>query len=185
MGIVDPYVLNVRSFIKDTFSKAPDAVDLGCGDFNVGRRIRSAADHYVACDVVPAMIEYNRVAYAVEDVDFRVLDIVTAELPPGDVVFIRQVLQHLSNKQISDFLPKLGQYQWAIITEHIPFDDPFTPNHDILTGNVRVMFNSGVELTEPPFNLVYYDKKVLCELRAKDGRIRTVAYQLQDTNQRS
>ena len=34
------------------------------------------------------------------DVDFRVLDITSDEIPPGDVCFVRQVLQHLSNQSI-------------------------------------------------------------------------------------
>lgn len=166
----------------------PNVVDLGCGDFNVGRQIRNVTGRYIACDVVPKVVNYNRLIYASEDVDFRILDIVTEEPPVGDVVFIRQVLQHLRNDQISRFLPKLRKYKWAIITEHIPFEDPFASNHDIEAGvYTRWEINSGVELTETPFDLIHYNRTILCELVDRyhadvtKGRIRTTAYQLQKT----
>ena len=178
--IVAPYVSAVRSFFESTFSRAPNAVDLGCGDFNVGKQIRSVTDRYIACDIVPRVIEYDRRTYFGEDVDFRVLDLISEELPAGDVVLVRQVLQHLKNHQISCFLPKLCKYKWAIITEHLPCEDPFIPNRDIETGDVRLDVDSGVELTEAPFNLLHYSAIILCEVVVENGRIRTTAYQLQE-----
>ena len=163
-------------------------VDLGCGDFNVGKQIRNVTDRYIACDIVPSVINYNRLIYASEDVDFRILDIVTEVLPPGDIVFVRQVLQHLRNDQISRFLPKLHGYKWLILTESIPPQDPFVPNHDTETGEfARLHFDSGVDLTQTPFNLKHYNAMVLTEIYGeyhRDGRqdrIRTTAYQLQRT----
>ena len=185
---VDPYISAVRTLIADNFVTPPDAVDLGCGDFNVGRQIRNVTDRYIACDIVPNVVNYNRLIYAKEDVDFRILDLVTEVLPAGDVVFVRQVLQHLRNDQISRFLPKLHRYKWLILTESIPSRDPFVPNHDIETGEfARLDFNSGVDLTKTPFNLKHYNAMVLSEIFGayhKDGeqdRIRTTAYQLQRT----
>lgn len=178
LDIVDPYVQAVRTFISHTFSTPLTVADIGCGDFNVGRQIRNLTDHYTACDIVPGVIDQNRLAFADEDVDFQVLDIVTEELPAAELVFVRQVLQHLNNERILSIVPKLYQYSWAIITEHLPFEDPFPPNLDIPTGSVRIAVNSGVELVEAPFNLVSHDSRVLCEVLAKDGRIRTTAYRL-------
>ena len=37
--VVDPYVAGVRTFIANNFVTPPDVVDLGCGDFNVGKQI--------------------------------------------------------------------------------------------------------------------------------------------------
>ena len=173
---MDPYVTAVRSFIDDTFVTPPNAVDLGCGDFNVGRQIRNATNRYTACDVVPDLIDYNRQAYASDEVDFQVLDITSEEPPAADIVFVRQVLQHLNNHQVSLALPKLRRYEWAIITDHLPFNDSFAPNRDIPTGSVRIAVDSGLVLTEPPFDLAHYSATVLCEVQAIDGRIRTTAY---------
>lgn len=182
--IVDPYISSVRSFIAETFPTPPTAVDLGCGDFNVGRQIRSVTSKYTACDVVPAIIEHNRLVFAEEQVDFRVLDITADEPPAADVVFVRQVLQHLDNAAILRFLPKLRRYRWAVVTEHVPVDDAFVPNADCPTGgDIRLGSNSGVDLAEAPFNLAYRAAVVLCEVRVAredGGRVRTTAYQLQD-----
>jgi hypothetical protein len=183
--IIEPYISAVQSFIEDTFFTPLNVVDLGCGDFSVGRQIRNITDQYIACDIVSSVIDYNRLAYAGENVDFRVLDIISEELSAGDIVFVHQVLQHLRNDQISCFLPKLRYYRWAIITEHIPFEDPFTPNRDIRTGSLRLTVDSGIELTEALFNLIHYNTTILCESPEKslekDRRIRTMAYQLQKT----
>ncbi|KAL6717701.1 hypothetical protein ACLMJK_005616 [Lecanora helva] len=185
---LDPYVSALRTFIANAFVTPPDVVDLGCGDFNVGKQIRNMTDRYIACDIVPDVVSYNRLIYASEDVDFRILDLVTDVLPAGDVVFVRQVLQHLRNDQILRFLPKLQRYKWLILTESLAPQDPFVPNHDKETGeSTRLEFNSGVVLTEGPFNLKHYNTMVLCEIPGayhKDGRpnrIRTTAYQLQKT----
>ncbi|KAI1126942.1 hypothetical protein F5Y10DRAFT_266653 [Nemania abortiva] len=178
---VDPYVAAVRSFITRTFSKPPDAADLGCGDFNIGHQIRNITDRYIACDIVPQLIDYNRIAYADYNVDFRVLDIISEELPAAEVVLIRQVLQHLDNTRIAYILPKLYRYRWAIITEHLPSQDDFVPNLDIQTGDVRLLVNSGLDLTKLPFHLRHHGATVLCETPAIDGRIRTTAYQLLDS----
>lgn len=177
-GVVVPYVEAVREWVEREFKgKAPDALDLGCGDFNVGRQVRNLTGKYIGADVVPDMIEHNRKAFAEEDVDFEVVDIIDDDLPKADVVFIRQVLQHLNNAQIQKVLPKLKQFKWAVITEHLPATDDFTPNVDIDTGRVRFEVGSGTDLTADPFNLHYIKKEMLVEV-ASNGRIRTTAYQV-------
>ena len=83
------------------------AVDLGCGDFTVGSRIRPLFSKYIACDVVGPLIQRNEERFATLDVDFRVLDVTADPLPPADVVILRQVLQHLSNQQIQATIAKI------------------------------------------------------------------------------
>lgn len=176
----------MRNFITDTFPVPPDAVDLGCGDFNVGRQLRNVTGRYVACDIVPDVVNYNRLVFAQDDTDFRVLDMVTEDLPAGDIVFIRQVLQHLNNDQISRILPKLNRYKWLVLTESLPYQETFEPNHDVETGEyIRIDSGSGVDLAQSPFWLSFHNSTVLTEVVGayhKDGeadRIRTTAYQLQ------
>jgi hypothetical protein len=191
-----PYVSAIRAFITSTFASIhPNVVDLGCGDFNIGRQIRNLnlTNNYIAVDIVPQVINYNRLIYAQPlAVDFRVLDMTTAredELPEGDVVFIREVLQHLSNDQIARLVEKLGRkYKWAVITEALPLVDGFVANQDIETGEmIRMVLGSGsgVVLEEQPFGLVHFGKKVICEVvgtyhaDSRKVNIKTVVYQLQ------
>ncbi len=177
-AIVSPYVGAVRRFLCE-FPNKPSVVDLGCGDFNVGSRLRDACGPYIACDVVDALIERNERKFASLQVEFRKLDLVSDELPPGDVALLRQVLQHLSNAQIARIVPKLYRYRWLILTEHLPEGLQFRPNRDKPMGpGVRVRYGSGIVLTKPPFGLKPVAQKVLCSVSAAPGVIVTCAYRL-------
>ena len=153
--VVDPFVNKVLAFFK-SLSNSPIVIDLGCGDFNVGSKLLEACKLYIACDVVPELIEHNKIKFANNSVDFRCIDIAKDELPKGEVVIIRQVLQHLSNADIALVLPKLSSFKYLIITEHIPVGN-FVSNLDKPSGLGIRMHNgikkdSGVVITEPPFN---------------------------------
>jgi hypothetical protein len=177
-AVVVPYVESVREFLTG-LPRAPHVVDLGCGDFRVGRRLREVCSDYVACDVVPDLIQHNRKAFARLRVDFRCLNIIEDELPAGEVVFLRQVLQHLSNEQIARVLPKLSRYRFAIITEHLPGDPAFVPNLDHRCGSgIRVTRNSGVVLTAPPFNFKVASQRHLRSVRSGAGVITSISYGL-------
>lgn len=177
--IISPYVNAMQNFLSSLAVK-PDVVDLGCGDFAVGSRLRPYCSAYIACDIVPDLIKSNRKQFERMDVDFRLLDLTENELPKGEVVFIRQVFQHLSNDLICKALPTLAQtYRYLILTEHIPDDKDFTPNLDKPVGpDLRLKINSGVVLTKPPFHLAVIDERVLCEATQYGGIIRTTVYTL-------
>jgi SAM-dependent methyltransferase len=178
-AIVDTYVKAVRGYLA-RMSVKPNVVDLGCGDFHIGKLLRDACGDYIACDVVASLIEFNRERFRALNVDFRALDLTRDELPPGDLVFIRQVLQHLSNDKIAAVVPKLPKrYKHLILTEHVPQSKDFRANRDMPTGPaIRLTRNSGVVLTEPPFNLQPRREEVLCEVAEVGGIIRTIAYEL-------
>jgi hypothetical protein len=180
---VATYASSVQAFLQRTFPTKPDVVDLGCGDFIVGSRLRPFAATYTACDVVEPLIRRNRVLFASLDVDFRVLDLTADPLPRGDVAVLRQVLQHLSTAHIQAVVAKIpGTYRYLIVSEHLPADVPWVPNLDKPTGpHTRLDSGrppSGVVLTAPPFNLTPVRETVLCECRDHLGLIRTTAYEL-------
>lgn len=175
---IDAYVAAAVRFLSSLSAKA-SVVDLGCGDFNVGSRIRPFCDRYVACDVVEDLIDYNRKRFSDLDVDFRCLNAISDDLPAGDVVFIREVLQHLSNGQIDQVVRKLHKYRFLVVTESLPAKPGFTPNLEKKTGpGVRFANDSGVVLTEPPFSLPYITEDHICTLRHPATLIRTTLYQL-------
>jgi hypothetical protein len=68
---------------------------------------------------------------------------------------VREVLQHLSNTQISEILFNLKAFKWVIVTESHPGPlGSFKPNKDKAHGNEsRAHLNSGVVLSAPPFNV--------------------------------
>ena len=141
-------------------------VDLGCGDFRVGQRLLPLCSNYLGVDVVMPLIHRNQEKYGNATTRFLHLDIVGDELPGGDVCFVRQVLQHLSNEQIIKVLLKLIKYEYVFITEHYPTDnDAIRRNMDKPHGgDVRVCDNSGVYLAEPPFELPVQALKQVLEV---------------------
>jgi hypothetical protein len=134
-------------------------VDLGCGDFEVGRALldRLPNARYIGCDIVPELVRHNEQKFANERIAFRQVDIVADPLPPGDVCLVRQVLQHLSNAEIKRFLPRLT-YQYVYVTEGHPAQHAGPVNPDKETGfDVRFDWRRGrgrgVELDQPPYGL--------------------------------
>lgn len=175
--IVVPYLGAVEVFLT-SLSVKPDVVDLGCGDFNVGSQIRPFCRGYIACDIVPELIASNRTRFKELDVEFRCLDAATEHLPAGDVVFLRQVLQHLNNDQISLIVGKLEKYKYLILTEHLP-KGSFKPNSEKPTGpGVRTGVKSGVVLSAPPFKLRFKAEQVVCSIEERASEVRTTIYTL-------
>jgi SAM-dependent methyltransferase len=181
-AVVLPYVNAVTQFLE-SLPQPPSVVDLGCGDFNVGKYLVPYCGPYVACDVVPALIENSKVKFAGLPVDFRCIDIAADDLPDGDVVLIRQVLQHLSNSQILKVAEKLHRYRFLVLTEHVPISPVFSANLDKPTGGgTRLPMGSGVVITEAPFRLNVKSESLICAVREQiarsQGLIRTTLYQL-------
>lgn len=180
--IVLPYIEAVGKFLE-SLPVPPSLVDLGCGDFNVGRQLRPYCGNYTACDVVSDLIARNQTKFCDLNIDFRRLDITQDNFPDADVAVLRQVLQHLSNTQILKVIPKLDRYKFLVLTEHLPADPDFRPNIEKPAGAmVRVSSGSGVVLTEPPFNLRVRSEQVICSSDRAIGRdaavVKTTLYGL-------
>ena len=174
------YVQSVTAFLS-SFAIKPDVVDLGCGDFTVGSQLRTFCNRYVACDIVPGLIAFNKARFQDLGVEFKALNLIEDELPPGDIAFVRQVLQHLSNDQISKFVARASlRYKFLVVTEHLPSHTQFQPNLDKLPGpGTRMGYDSAVVLTSPPFNLRPQMEKQLCRISSVDtGVLVTTLYGL-------
>jgi SAM-dependent methyltransferase len=179
LAIVKPYISVINEFLK-RFETPLMACDLGCGDFNVGKQLLENCKYYYAIDIVNDLIENNKKHFKYDNLEFNCLDISKDNLPKADVVFVRQVLQHLSNEEVQQTLLKLKDYKYVIITEHIP-EDIFLPNIDIISGQgTRLKHDSGLILTESPFNFKSIDQKELLSisLKPKKGRIVTTLYKM-------
>lgn len=147
------YVDQVVRFIAE--HQIRTFVDLGCGDFQVGRLIcEKTGVRYVGVDVVPDLIAYNQLHFGEPQIEFRRANLIDDELPDGEFAVIRQVLQHLSNAEIQRVLAKCAKYHYVWVTEGLYVGRGCRPNLDITHGpDIRATFNSGVFLDLPPFNL--------------------------------
>jgi len=177
--IVNPYLTTITSFLK-SFKEPIDVVDLGCGDFNIGSQLVKHTKKYVAVDIVPSLVEYNKEKFKVVNLEFHCLDIAVDYLPSGDCAILRQVLQHLSNTEVQQTLNKLTNFKYAIITEHIPEGD-FTPNKDIISGQgIRLKKQSGIDVLAPPFNFKVKKEQELVSFKLDNnkGVIVTTLYEI-------
>lgn len=147
-----PYVDVVSHYVRQ--NSVHTIVDLGCGDFRVGKAIAVATGtHYTGVDITRSLIAHLNATEASSGIEFQCLNIVDDALPKGDLYLIRQVLQHLSNQQIAAILGKL-QGNEVIVTEHIPIGTGVKWNKDKVAGpDIRLYRNSGVFLEYPPFSL--------------------------------
>ena len=147
-----PYANTIIKFIDE--NNISSVVDLGCGDFRVGDKInKNTQIKYVGVDVVPDLIKHHQQKYQTDKIKFKQLNIVKDQLPAGQLCLIRQVLQHLSNSDIQKILAKCKQYQYLIVTEHLPTMENVIPNKDKpYDESNRLSDDSGVYLDQPPFN---------------------------------
>jgi len=178
-ALVKPYVSTLSQFFQ-SISQEVVLVDLGCGDFNVGRQLLPFVHTYTGVDIVPGLIEYNKKHYTTKHSRFDCIDIAVDELPAGNVVVLRQVLQHLSNKEVGNILQKLGSFKYLILTEHVPLGS-FIPNRDIISGQgIRLKKDSGVDISKPPFNFKYTSKIQLLSIPDPqgNGQIQTILYEI-------
>jgi SAM-dependent methyltransferase len=146
----EPYISVLRALIRKEGVKY--IVDLGCGDFEVARRILSPGLSYIGCDIVPGLVARNTARFATEHIEFRNLDIVTDPLPEGDFCIIRQVFQHLSNGDIATVLRKTRQYPLLVVTDEQVVGDNSDTNIDINPYHgTRRLFGQGLRLELGPF----------------------------------
>jgi SAM-dependent methyltransferase len=148
----EQYCASVIGFIRD--HNVQSVVDCGCGDFSVGRRIvESTGVRYTGIDVVPELIKHHKSKVRDPRVNFHCADITKDPLPSGDLCLIRQVLQHLGNRDVAKVLARLGSFPRVLISEGVPVH-PKSFNHDMSHGpDVRFDYGSGVYVDQPPFSM--------------------------------
>jgi len=161
--VIKPYIKAIENFSQG-FADKLTATDIGCGDFNVGFQISGFFKNYTGCDIVESVIEKNKKKYKS---NFITLNAVKEKVPDSDVIFIREVLQHLSNADIQSILNNIkGNYRYLIVTDARPCGGVVVPNLDIISGPIarRADNKSGVVLEESPFSINYSDTEILCQV---------------------
>lgn len=117
--------------------------------------IAGMVEQYTGVDVVRSVIDRNIRLHSSDCVNFVCADLTCDPLPPAGAALVRQVLQHLSNSEITAALANiLRTYPLAFVTEHIYIGPGCVPNRDIPHGpGTRVPKRSGVFIDRAPFNL--------------------------------
>lgn len=129
--------------------------DLGCGDWQFSHLIDWSQVEYLGLDLVPEIIANNRSRFAAPNLRFEELTAID-DMPNGDLLLSKEVLQHLPNQMIIEYLAVIRRkYRFALLTNAI--EPAAQANADIPAGACRA-----VRLQEAPFNalgavvLTYY-----------------------------
>jgi hypothetical protein len=104
--IMKLYIKRVKEILQKDDLKV--VVDLGCGYFNVGKNFVEGCERYIACDSSKVIFDRKKIKFNLDKVEFRNIDLAQDELPSGDIAFVRQVLQHLSNDDILRFAKQIS-----------------------------------------------------------------------------
>ncbi len=70
-------------------------LDVPCGDFNWLRHVDLSGINYTGGDIVPDLVTKNNIKFRAQERDFRILNIITDDLPKVDLIFCRDCLVHL------------------------------------------------------------------------------------------
>ncbi len=160
-GSLPDVTADYETFVTGYLERHPEIetiVDIGCGDFQVSKRILERVARplsYIGCDIAANVIKHNETNFGQPGrIEFANLNVATDPLPPGGIVTVREVFQHLSNENILTALANLRRrFKVAIVTEAV-YLNPSAPNLDIDSGyRTRDALESGVYLELPPFNL--------------------------------
>lgn len=97
-------------------------VDVACGDFKWMPLVIEQLHKdfkYTGCDIVPALIEKNSNAYPLYE--FKVNDFVKDGVPEAELIFCRDVLQHITVADIKDALKKFSASgaKYLLATTHL------------------------------------------------------------------
>ena len=142
---VGEYVDVLQKYIDKPEIKT--VIDLGCGDWQFSKFLDLSSVLYLGVDVVDSVIDSNIDLYSASNIDFISRDIITYELPQVDLIICKDVLQHLSNRDVISVLIKIiKSSKFALITND--FNSESTSNIDIENGDYRYL-----DLTLSPFFL--------------------------------
>ena len=117
-------------------------VDIGCGDWQIMKEL-NLKKNYVGIDVSPTVISKNE-KYVKENINFVVGNIVTDDLPDGDLCIIKDVLQHLPNKDVFNCLEKIKKLKYCLIT------NDYTDSN---TGDINIGEWRPINILLPPFSV--------------------------------
>lgn len=140
-----PFVDYLQALI-DRIPSIQSVVDIGCGDWVLARNIHWGERDYVGIDVVESVVSTNQSKFGAERIHFIQLDAINEDLPSGDLVICKDVLQHLPNSCIFALLAKFKKFHYCVIVNDRHLRS--RKNKDTYIGGYRP-----IDLTAAPFFL--------------------------------
>jgi SAM-dependent methyltransferase len=121
-------------------------LDIPCGDWNWMSQVDLGDRHVLAADILPDLVMANKQKFPGR-AEFLLLDAMRDQLPQVDLIFCRDLLVHLSYRQIAATLANLRRSgsRYLMTTT---FTGSARENQDISVGGWRPL-----NLELPPFSL--------------------------------
>lgn len=129
-------------------------VDLGCGDWQIMSLITIPENKkYTGLDVVPGLIEAHQKKHAKSNVEFKLTQGL-ADVPSGDLLIIKDVIQHWPSAQIYEFMyTVLPKFKYALITNCFKACAQWPGFQKIYNQDIQLGGYRPIDLTDAPFNL--------------------------------
>jgi hypothetical protein len=128
-----------------------------CGDLNWMRHVLKTLDvRYIGGDIVPSVIEQNRLRYSNDKTSFIQIDLTHDPIPAADLMICRDCLFHLSyedtKKILENFLKSDIKYLLTTTYEN----DGIFENTDIVSGHFRL-----IDLYRAPY---HFPKEIISQV---------------------
>lgn len=143
-----PFINFINEYLRD-HTDIHTVVDIGCGDWQIGRHFELGERKYIGCDVSEFILKKVESRFASPHIRFQQLDAVSDMLPKGDLIIVKDVLQHLSLADAARILQKLEGYKHVIIQNDVY--QAQVANKEILNGGFRPL-----DIRLAPFRLNQY-----------------------------
>jgi len=137
------YIRFLQNFL-DAHPDITSVLDVGCGDWQIGRKIDWTNRKYIGVDVSDHALTETKKKFEAGHIKFHIMDAANDELPGTDLIIIKDVLEHLSFDTIQRILDKTHQYKYILIQNDIGILN--TANTDIENGGYRKL-----DVTKNPF----------------------------------
>lgn len=142
----EPYLQFLQKYLN--VSHIHSIFDLGCGDWKLMSTLTIPdSKKYEGFDLVSSVINADISHYQKHNVNFHLInDIKDFQNQHGDLLIVKDVIQHWPNDEIQYFLKNiLPNFKYAFITNGF---HPLNINEDIKTGDFR-----WIDLQGAPFNV--------------------------------
>ena len=144
------YTKNIRKELPLLFTEfnIKSVFDAPCGDFFWMKEVlKNLEINYIGGDIVNDLVDLNNLKYKKQNIKFINFDITIDKFPNCDLWICRDVLFHLSNKDIFLALHKFveSECKYILTTTHLP--DKKWVNSDISSGSFRL-----IDLFQSPYS---------------------------------
>jgi hypothetical protein len=111
-------------------------LDIPCGDYNWMKEVDLPV-FYTGADIVDELISENNERFAKDKVGFVKLDITKDNLPKVDLIFCKDLFQHLSYEDVFSAIDsiKKSKSKYLLTTSY----DLTIRNYDIISGDYRAL----------------------------------------------